>query len=285
MKHILIINASRNFTKRMVREFDAANVTSERIRSRDSIFIISEPNSIDLFCQNKKIDLENTSVFLRLRGHDSHFASLIAKVCLHKGIPINDLVSAEHTSSNEKVSQTVLLALEGIPTPKSILCTDESFIKNQETILSSMPFPCVLKADGSRGQRVWQIRSLELLNKLLFKYNELFVLQEYIPNTFDIRALVYKNEVLGAIKRSSTDNFYNNVAKGGTVSDIELTDEEKELAIASCKACSIDFGGVDIVRSERGPLVLEVNHGPQIGGFEKHTGMNIPATIASRMIE
>jgi ribosomal protein S6--L-glutamate ligase len=220
---------------------------------------------------------------MRLRGHDEHFASLLSKLFLTKNIPVNDPVYAEHTLSCEKVSQMVFLALNDLPAPRSILCTSESYFSNEEAILSRVSFPCVVKSSGSKGKLVWEVKTKEKLKKLLFRHGGLMLIQEYIPNTFDIRVLTYKDDVLGAIKRSSGDGFYNNVSKGGTTGNIELTEDEKELALASAKACGVDFAGVDIIRSKHGPLILEVNNGPQIAGFEKQTGINIPSEVAKRM--
>lgn len=284
-KKILIINASRDFAGRMKEVFDTEQVESSAIRSRNCFLSIPGPASIDLFCENERIDLENMSaVFLRLRGGDTHFASIVSKICTKRGIAINDPVLAESTESEEKVTQAVLLSLNNIPLPKSIICTSESFVKNRESIIEQLNFPCVLKKAGSQGRCVWKVDTEKTLLNRLFRHKELFMIQEYIPNSFDIRVIVYKNEVLGAIKRSSTDAFYNNVSRGGFVDSVELTEEEKDIALRSAKACGVDFAGVDVVRSERGPLVFEVNQGPQINGFEEHTQINVPGEIARRMM-
>lgn len=280
MKRALIINASNNFAGRMMETFDSLGVSSQRIRSRDSFLSITKDSTIELFHKNEKVEYENSSVFMRLRGHDVHFSSLLVKIFLDKKIPVNDPVYAEHNLSSEKVSQMIFLALKGIPAPDSLLCTSESFYSNEEAILNQITFPCVVKSNGSQGRLVWKVNTKEKLKRLLFKHNTLMLVQEYIPNTFDIRVLTYGEEILGAFKRSGGDSFYNNVSRGGTTENIELTPEEKRMSISAAKACGVDFAGVDIIRSERGPLVIEVNSGPQIMGFERQTGINVPSEIA-----
>lgn len=280
MKNVLIINASNDFAERMIDAFKSEGVASQRIRSRDCFMSIASDSTIELFQNNKKVEYENSSAFIRLRGHDSHFTSLLTKIFLAKKILFNDPIYAEHNLSGEKISQMVFLALKGIPTPESILCTSESFHRNEEMILSKLSFPCVVKSNGSQGKFVWEVKTKERLKRLLFRYNSLMLIQEYIPNTYDIRVLTYGDKILGAFKRSGGDNFYNNVTRGGITKNVELTEEEKSMAIASAKACGVDFAGVDIIRSDRGPLILEVNNGPQIIGFEKQTGINVPAEIA-----
>lgn len=283
MQKVLIINTSKNFAERMQAEFNTNNIQSEKIRSRESILLIDGPYQIRFFYRNNEVLLDNTHVFMRLRGHDSHFCSLLAKMFSHSGTPFNDPVNTEHSNSNEKTTQAVILSQSGIPIPKTIICGSESFYNNEDVIMNNITFPCVLKTDGSRGSRVWLVKSKTILTKILFKYDALYLIQEYIENTYDMRIIVYKDEIIGAVKRIGMDNFHNNVSKGATVEGAELTDEEKEMAIQACRVCGIDFGGVDIMRSPSGPVVLEVNQGPQIGGFEGYTGIDVPAEIAKRI--
>lgn len=285
MEKILIINTLDDFAERIQAEFNAKNIQSERLRSRESILIIDNSNQIKFFNKNAEISLDNARVFLRVRGHDSHFCSLLIKIFLHRNIPFNDPVNAEHSNSSGKITQTILLSQNGIPVPKTIVCNSESFYNNEKIIMDNISFPCVLKTGGSRGDRVWLIEDKEKLTKMLFKFNSLYVIQEYIENTYDMRILVYKNEIIGAIKRIGMDNFHNNVSKGASVESAELTKEEEDLAIEAARISGIDFAGVDILRGPTGPVILEVNQGPQVDGFESFTGINVPSEIAKRIAE
>jgi len=111
------------------------------------------------------------------------------------------------------------------------------------------------------------------------------LIQRVIPNTFDTRTLVFNGKILGTIKRVAQNGaFHNNVAKGAIVEPYKLTDEEASIAIAACKATGIDFGGVDFIHTDSGPVVLEVNKSPQIKGFESIYGKDfVFSTIAKNL--
>ena len=81
-------------------------------------------------------------------------------------------------------------------------------------------------------------------------------------------------------RRSLDDDFRSNLHKGGEGTPVKLTDQENKVAIQAAKAMGLHIAGVDIMRSERGPLVLEVNASPGFG-IEKVTGRD----VASKIIE
>ena len=107
------------------------------------------------------------------------------------------------------------------------------------------------------------------------------MLQEYIKESAgtDIRAFVVGNRVVASMQRKSlNDDFRSNLHKGGEGTIIKLTDEEKKVAINAAKAMGLHIAGVDLMRSNRGPLVLEVNASPGFG-IEKITGRNVAEKI------
>ena len=79
-------------------------------------------------------------------------------------------------------------------------------------------------------------------------------------------------------RRSLDDDFRSNLHKGGEGTKIKLTDEEKKIAVKAARAMGLQIAGVDLMRSKRGPLVLEVNASPGFG-IEKITGRNVAAKI------
>src|SRR5690606_6058530 len=108
-----------------------------------------------------------------------------------------------------------------------------------------------------------------------------FLVQEYIKESAgtDIRAFVVGGKVVASMQRQSLDDdFRSNLHQGGEGSMIKLTDEERKTAQKAAKAMGLPICGVDMMRSERGPLVLEVNASPGFG-IEKVTGRNVAAKI------
>ena len=109
-----------------------------------------------------------------------------------------------------------------------------------------------------------------------------FLVQEFVKEASgtDIRCLVVDGKVVGAIKRTGqAGEFRSNIHQGGSASKTRLTKAERQTAVKSAKAMGLNVAGVDILRSDKGPLLLEVNSSPGLQGIEKATGNDIAAEI------
>ncbi|TKD63526.1 30S ribosomal protein S6--L-glutamate ligase [Flavobacterium sp. ASW18X] len=110
------------------------------------------------------------------------------------------------------------------------------------------------------------------------------LVQEFIKeaNGQDIRCFVVNGKVVASMQRQAQKGeFRANIHQGGKASLIKITSEERKLAVKSAKALNLDVAGVDLIRSNRGPLLLEVNSSPGLEGIENATGLD----IANIMIE
>ncbi len=108
------------------------------------------------------------------------------------------------------------------------------------------------------------------------------IVQEFIREAkgADIRAFVVDGEVVGAMKRQGKEGeFRSNLHRGGSAIHINLSEEEKATAIKAAAAVQLGVAGVDMLQSERGPLVLEVNSSPGLEGIERATGEDIAGRI------
>jgi ribosomal protein S6--L-glutamate ligase len=108
------------------------------------------------------------------------------------------------------------------------------------------------------------------------------LVQEFIAEAkgSDIRAFVIGGRVVGAIKRQGLDgDFRSNIHRGGNAVSVQLTPHEEQTAIAAARALGLKVAGVDMLPSERGPLVLEVNSSPGLEGIENATGVDIATQI------
>jgi ribosomal protein S6--L-glutamate ligase len=108
------------------------------------------------------------------------------------------------------------------------------------------------------------------------------LVQEFIKESkgADIRAFVVDGQVVGAMKRQAKDGeFRSNLHRGGTASLIKLTTEEKATAIKAAKKLGLGIAGVDMLQSDRGPLIMEVNSSPGLEGIEGATGEDIAGKI------
>jgi ribosomal protein S6--L-glutamate ligase len=110
------------------------------------------------------------------------------------------------------------------------------------------------------------------------------IVQEFIKEAkaADIRVFVVDGEVVGAMKRQGKEGeFRSNLHRGGTSEIIKLSRSEKAAAIKAASTMGLGIAGVDLLQSERGPLILEVNSSPGLEGIEGATGKD----IASKIIE
>jgi ribosomal protein S6--L-glutamate ligase len=109
-----------------------------------------------------------------------------------------------------------------------------------------------------------------------------FLVQQFIADAAgqDIRCIVLDGKVIATMmRRAPTDDFRANLHKGGTAHEVKITTAERKLAIKAAKRMGLKFAGVDILRSEKGPLLLEVNSSPGLEGIEKTTGMDIAGHV------
>ena len=108
------------------------------------------------------------------------------------------------------------------------------------------------------------------------------LVQEFVKEAdgADIRAFVIGDRVVGAMKRQSgPGEFRSNLHRGGTAHRISITPEERSTAVRACKALGLNVAGVDMLRSSRGPVLIEVNSTPGLKGIEQSTGIDIAERI------
>lgn len=114
------------------------------------------------------------------------------------------------------------------------------------------------------------------------------IVQEYIKEAkgADIRAFVVHGKVVGAMKRQGAEGeFRSNLHRGGVATVIKLSRLERQAALNAAKALGLDVAGVDMLQSDRGPLILEVNSSPGLEGIEGATGINIAAEIVNFVVD
>jgi ribosomal protein S6--L-glutamate ligase len=170
--------------------------------------------------------------------------------------------------------------------PKSAFANEP---KDIESVIASIGgAPCVVKLlEGTQGIGVILAENDKAAKSVIEAFLKLdanMLVQEYIKESkgADIRVFVVDGQIVGAMKRQAKEGeFRSNLHRGGTASLIQLTDEERATAIKSAKKLGLGIAGVDLLQSDRGPLVMEVNSSPGLEGIEGATGID----IASKIIE
>jgi len=190
--------------------------------------------------------------------------------------------------SRDKLRATQLLARAGIGIPKTIFSRG---IVDVETVMEELSGPpIVIKlARGTHGRGVVLAETRKAAKSVLQGFYLMdddgtnILLQEYVEESAgsDIRAFVVGGQVVASMKRQSLnaeEEFRSNLHQGGEGKTIKLTDEERRIALKAARAMGLSICGVDMMRSKRGPLVLEVNSSPGFG-IEKVTGRDVASKI------
>ncbi len=188
------------------------------------------------------------------------------------------------SQSRDKLRCHQLLSRKGVDMPITGFAHD---IRDIDTLLESVGgTPAILKLlEGSQGKGVVLAetrRSAESIIAAFRKLDANFLVQEYIEEAggSDIRVLVVGKTVVGAMMRTAADGeFRANLHQGGEAVVIKLSKEEKALALHATQSVNLKVAGVDLIRSRRGPLVLEVNSSPGLEGIEQATGKDIATRI------
>lgn len=185
--------------------------------------------------------------------------------------------------ARDKLRSTQLMAKAGVGIPKTVFARETA--DPEDVILQAGGVPLIIKvARGTHGKGVVLAetkKAAEAVMQAFYVEGVNFLVQEFVKESAgtDIRAFVVGGKVVASMQRQSLDDdFRSNLHQGGEGTIIKLTDEERRTAQKAAKAMGLPICGVDMMRSDRGPLVLEVNASPGFG-IEKVTGRNVAAKI------
>lgn len=185
--------------------------------------------------------------------------------------------------SRDKLRSMQLLAKAGVGIPKTVFAREASDL---DDVLDQVGgAPAIIKvARGTHGNGVVLAetrKAAKAVMQAFYVEGVSFVVQEFVAESagVDIRAFMVNGKVVASMLRQSLDDdFRSNIHQGGEGIPVKLSDEERKTANRAAKAMGLPVCGVDMMRSERGPLVLEVNSSPGFA-IEKVTGHNVAAHI------
>ena len=188
--------------------------------------------------------------------------------------------------SRDKLRCGQILSMSGIGIPKTVFT---HFLGTQDfdrLIEEVGGLPVIIKLlKGTHGLGVMKADSRTAAESIVEAFNRVkapVVLQEFIEESggADVRAFVVNGKIVAAMKRRARPGeFRSNLHRGATAIHIKLTAEEEETAIRSAEIMGLDVAGVDMLQSNRGPLVLEVNPSPGLEGISKTTNIDVAGKI------
>ena len=186
--------------------------------------------------------------------------------------------------SRDKLRSMQILAREGVGLPVTGFAHATQDIDGLiETVGGA---PLVIKLlEGTQGIGVVLAENYQAAKSVIEAFRGLdanILVQEFIKEAggADIRCFVVGDSVIAAMKRQgAAGEFRSNLHRGGNATKIELSPEEQDTALRAAKAMGLKVAGVDLLRSNHGPVVMEVNSSPGLEGIEKATGIDVAGKI------
>jgi ribosomal protein S6--L-glutamate ligase len=201
--------------------------------------------------------------------------------------PVNESVAL--TRSRDKLRSLQIMARAGIGLPLTGFANSPGDTEDLIKIVGGAPLVVKL-LEGTQGKGIVLAETYKAAESLIDAFRELganFLVQEFIKEAggADIRAFVIGEKVVAAMKRQAKEGeFRSNLHRGGTATIVKLTPEERSTAVRAAKKMGLNVAGVDLLRSNHGPVVMEVNSSPGLEGIEKATGKDV-ATMVIQFIE
>ena len=191
--------------------------------------------------------------------------------------------------ARDKLRAHQLLAAQGIDLPVTVFGDNPDDTSDLLSMLG--PPPHVIKLnEGAQGAGVMLTEkpsaSRSVVEALRGLYAS-FVVQEFIGEAegADLRCFVVGDDVVASMRRQAPEgDFRSNLHRGGTAEPVEASETEKAVAVRAAQCLGLNLAGVDLIRAERGPLVLEVNSTPGLEGIEQVCGEDVAGLIIQHII-
>jgi len=283
MNLILLASNSKLYSNR--RLIEAAKKAGHKIifaNIRDCYINIAA-NKPEVYYKNGKKLKNINAIIPRIKPSMTFYGTTIVRqfemmnvYCLNKSLAI--------TSSRDKLNTLQLLSHENLPMP--ITSFSHSVYETKQLMQMVGGAPLVVKLlEGTKGIGVVLAESSKAAESVINAFKSLkadILVQEFIKESKgrDIRCFVVGDRVVAAMERQAEEGeFRANMHLGARAIAVQITDEERVIAIKAVKTIGLDIAGVDMVRSNSGPKILEINSSPGLEGIEAASGVNIADEI------
>ncbi len=186
--------------------------------------------------------------------------------------------------SRDKLRSLQILSRDGLGLPVTGMASSPSDIDGVIELVGGAPLVVKL-IEGTQGVGVVLAETKKAAQSVIEAFRGLkadILVQQFIKESGgkDVRCFVVGNKVIAAMERTGAPgDFRSNLHRGGSAEVTRLTAEEKRTALRSAKVLGLNVAGVDLLRSDRGPLVMEVNSSPGLEGIEYSTGIDVAGSI------
>lgn len=282
MKILILSKGPQNYTTRRLKDEAEKRGHEVRIVNYAKCYMaVEKGNPVVYYKEEKLIGID--AIIPRIAQSYTKYGSAVVRQFEMQGI-YTTASSIAIVRTRDKLRAYQLLAKAGVGVPKTVFARETADF--DEVIELAGGAPVIIKvARGTHGNGVVLAetrKAAKAVMQAFFVEGVNFLVQEFIEESAgsDIRALVVGGSVVASIQRQSLDDdFRSNVHQGGVGKAVLLSDKEEKTAIKAAKAMGLPICAVDMMRSNRGPLVLEVNSSGSIMTPEKITKRNIAKEI------
>ncbi|MGK7394255.1 MAG: 30S ribosomal protein S6--L-glutamate ligase [Candidatus Cyclobacteriaceae bacterium M3_2C_046] len=278
---VLSRNSGLYSTKRLI---EAASQRGHEARVVDHLRcdLLIEQNEPSIFYLGEKL-FDVDAIIPRIGASVTFYGTAVVRQFEMMKV-FSSIESQAIVRSRDKLRSLQILSRAGLGMPKTAFT---NFSKEEKNLVEKVGgAPLIVKLlEGTQGLGVVMAETKKAAQSVIEAFHGLkarIIVQEYIKESkgADIRAFVVDGKVVGAMKRQGKEGeFRSNLHRGGKGELISLNRAEKNAALAAAKALELSIAGVDMLQSDRGPLILEVNSSPGLEGIEKATGIDIAGKI------
>ena len=244
--------------------------------------LVMEGKNLQVYYQDELID-DYDAIIPRIGDAATSYGSAVVRQFQLMGL-FSTLDYEALLRARNKISSMQLLAAHGIGVPKTVISNNSYTIEESLDYLGRMPLVIKL-AQGTHGIGVLLAENKKNAGAIIETFHKLkqrVILQEFVAEAkgADIRVLIVDDKITGSMKRQArTGEFRSNLHRGGNSTVVRLTEAEAYAAKQAAKIMGLDVCGVDMLRSKKGPLILEVNASPGLEGIETTTKIDIAGKI------
>ena len=228
--------------------------------------------------------IEGTEAIIpRIGASVSFYGTAVVRQFEMMGVySVNESVAI--TRSRDKLRALQLLSRKGIGLPRTGFANSPG--DTEDLLELAGGAPVVIKLlEGTQGVGVVLAETKKAASSVIEAFRGLranFMVQEFVKEAegADIRCFVIGDRVVASMMRKAKDGeFRSNLHRGGTASLVKITPDERRTAVRAANIMGLNIAGVDLLRSSRGPVIMEVNSSPGLEGIEKATGKNVAGMI------
>lgn len=284
MKIAILSKGSANYTTKRLKEVARARGHDVKVINYAKCYVSIEKDRPVIRYKGESLDSFD-AIIPRIAQSYTKYGTAVVRQFENQGA-YSTASSIAIVRSRDKLRAYQILAKAGVAIPKTVFARETANF--EDVIALAGGTPLIIKvARGTHGNGVVLAetpKAAKAVMQAFYVEGVNFLVQEFVKESAgeDIRALVVGSRVVASVKRQSLDDdFRSNTHQGGVGVPVKLTEEERKTAVRAAKAMGLPICGVDMMRSERGPVVLEVNSSASLKTPELITKRD----VASQIIE